>query len=510
MKKRLQKECESATEYVLPDYMGDIKKLLMSKGRAVPTGKYVADGAVEVSGIVEYDIVYLDAEGKLTAANATSDFNVSFPIDEATYIDSLEQSRSSALKVRVTGPRKISLRSDVEVYLSVSAEFDSRIEGNVFSDEERNVEKCTADVVFASSVFALSGEREYAEAAERFEGVSADEVEIVSVSGVCSVREAVAGEGEVFLKGENKVSAVLLLPDRPPVRIRRSIPFDEVLKSDAIRSGMTVIGEGFISSADVGLGMEADSLNVVFNIIAEYSVEAMENESASVVTDAYVLDGECKTKYSDTKFLSLEYAGARPFCAEVRCNKSEEKLGELCDVIFVDAEAKLVDVRCEGSSCLINGEMTVSGVGYETNVDGSLTYVPIKIQSKFAEKVNIDCQNIDKMQMECSVTVEDCEVSSDSETLCVRCNSLARISLWSPHLVRTLVECERVDGEAEVRDGSVVTVYYPKEGDTLFDVAKKYKTTVRKIGSDNLLSESVMASHDSKGSLVGIKNLIIR
>ena len=67
MDRRIQKECESGCEYILPDYMGDIKKILMSSARVVPSGKLAGGGNVEASGVVEYEILYADSEGKLTA-----------------------------------------------------------------------------------------------------------------------------------------------------------------------------------------------------------------------------------------------------------------------------------------------------------------------------------------------------------------------------------------------------------------------------------------------------------
>ena len=201
MNRKIQKECESGCEYILPDYMGDIKKLLMARARVIPVGKFVGEGSLEISGIVEYEALYTDSEGKLTAINTSSDFSETFPVETERYVDSAEESRIADLKVRITGPRKIAMKSEVEVVLTLSEENSFRVAGDAF-DGEKSIEKCTRVINFASSSFQKSGEREYAEVAERLGEADADSVETVAVSATSHVMGVKCLEGEVVIKGE--------------------------------------------------------------------------------------------------------------------------------------------------------------------------------------------------------------------------------------------------------------------------------------------------------------------
>ena len=46
-------ECVQSTgEYVLPDYQGDVKRVLYSRARAVSSGKYQNGDSVESAGVV--------------------------------------------------------------------------------------------------------------------------------------------------------------------------------------------------------------------------------------------------------------------------------------------------------------------------------------------------------------------------------------------------------------------------------------------------------------------------
>ena len=80
---------------------------------------------------------------------------------------------------------------------------------NSTNELQKKIEKCSVDVDFASSVFAKSGEREYADLCEKLDGVKAEDVEIKAVSAVSVIDEVAVYDGEVTLKGENIVRAII-------------------------------------------------------------------------------------------------------------------------------------------------------------------------------------------------------------------------------------------------------------------------------------------------------------
>ncbi len=510
MNRKIKKECESGCEFILPDYMGDIKKLLMSSAKVIPTGKFVGEGSLEISGVVEYEILYADSDNKLTAINTSSDFTEVLSICGDSYIDSAEETRISNLKIRITGPRKMLLKAELESSVSISEENPFVVEGDAFADEEK-AEKCTRVINYSSSIFKKSGEREYAEVAEKFSETEPDEIEVVAVSAAVHVENAKAGDGEVLLKGRNIVSAVLKSGDRAaPFKIKKSIPFEEKLELDGVSADMLATASGFVSSVNIGLGSENGECVAVANIIAEYNVEVVENLSETVVTDAYFTDKETLNKYTDADYYKSLYAGTKELSFDVKGDKESLLLGDAKDVICACSEVRNTSAVISKNGCQISGEVILSGVACEVNVDGSVTYIPIKLQAPFEENVNIDCQLPDDAALEYSLSVSDTEIDMDSESLVARCTLSLRLSATQAHRIKRLASCESIESDEAARDKSTVTVYYPKVGERLFDVAKKYKTTSARIALDNKLSESALSSFDSADSLVGINKLIIR
>ncbi len=511
MNRRLEKECESGLEYLLPDYMGDVKKLLMSRARIIPAGKFVSDGAVEVSGSVEYNIIYLDSLGKLTEVNASSDFSDVFAVDSDAYVDALEESRVGALKVRVTGPRKILLKADVRNILMVSEERDTTVDGNAFSEEGRAVEKCMGEISFASSVFERSAVTEYAEVLESFDDITYDGAEIICVNTSAKITETQVSSGEVSLKGEHTVSAVVVLPEGTPRAIRKSFPFEEKIALETAQEGMNALSSCDVCSSSVSLSADGEYMSAIANFSVQYSVELLQNKTVEVITDAYTPGCECKNKYTDTEFLEHIKAGREVFYVTLRCERTEERLEGLSEVVSLSGELRGISSQIVSEGAKISGDIIVNGLGYETNVDGSITYLPFKMQGSFEENVNIDCQIKDKTALlDAILSIEDLEAVNDGDYLSVRCAVSVKYHLSAAKCVRLLTYCEAVETEESESKKATVTVYYPRGGERLFDVAKKYKTTSLKIARDNDLSDQALSSFDSPDSLVGVKRLIIR
>ena len=103
MNRNYYKECESVREYVLPDYMGDVKKILSVNSRVVPTGKFLDDTTADFSGSVVYQVLYSDSEGKLTAVDTSSDWDATVNLGDGEYIDSGAEFSVESTSLRLLG-----------------------------------------------------------------------------------------------------------------------------------------------------------------------------------------------------------------------------------------------------------------------------------------------------------------------------------------------------------------------------------------------------------------------
>ncbi len=509
MNRFYKRECESSCEYSLPDYMGDVKKILSVSASVIPSGKFASDGQVQFSGVISYDVLYSDFEGKLTHLTASSDYDVSVPADSEGYVDSFADTRVANLSVRLTGPRKLVAKAIVSSAVSVEAESAVECSGDAFS-QGNSPEVATEEISVKCAVFGTSPEREYAEEAERFLGIGAEDVEIIATSGAVRIIESTAVDGGVSVKGELIITSIVRTESQPPFAIKKVIPFEETVSVEGVSPDMQTFADGYLSSVTSGVSDNDDGCSLTVNAIAELTCRAAKNKSVSVVTDAYVKERDTAASYEDYSYATLVAMGNSEPAFAASVMRSEVGCEQIRDILTLGCEIRSFDKKIAPSGFEICGDAAFSGIACEINDENKPTYLPIKFSSPFSVNVNCGCQIPENAEIEASVRALDTDFSLDAEKITVKSSLKVAYSVAEGNTLTRLSECS-LCGEEEYRSRlSTVTVYYPENSESLFSVAKKFHTTVAKIAEDNKLSEQTLAASNKEGVLSGVKRLIIR
>ena len=503
MIKSYEKDKESSIEYSLADYMGDVKKILSVTASAVPSGKFRGESTAEFSGIVSYDILYSDSEGKLTNINTSSDFDFSVPVDNEKYIDSMIDTKVASVSVRLTGPRKLIAKAVVASSVKISEEEDLGVVGDAFSDG-RAVETLSEEVKVERAVFGASAEREYAEEAERIEGVRAEDVEVLATSGVVRILESLAVDGGVSVRGEIIVTSIVRTEEQPPFAIRKTIPFEEKIEFDL--DGINGISSAVANLTSVSSAVvdEEEASVITVSAVTELSAMLAENREVSITKDAYLVDRDTVSRHEDYRYTSLVCMDTKSEEVKLVLNREELGFENVRNILVMSGEARAVETEGRESGFNILGDIAFSGIACEINEDNTVNYIPIKFTSPFKLDVNCGCQIPENSEIEAALTVPMLETGLDAEKMTVKCTLDVKYRVICKNTVKRLVECS-VSGDTEYKSSSsVVTVYYPESNETLFDVAKKFHTTTLKIANDNNLSEP------SSSIPTPLKRLIIR
>ena len=493
---------------MLPDYLGDIKRILSITAKATPSGKFASDGQAQFSGVVCYEVLYSDFEGKLTHLSTSSDYDICVPVESDGYIDSAAEVRVANFSVRLTGPRKLVAKSIVSA--DVSIEFERSVEciGDAFSDGA-SAEVASEEVSVNTSMFATSAEREYAEEAERFVGIGSEDVEIIATSGAVRIIESVATDGGVLVKGELLITSIVRTESQPPFAIKKVVPFEETVSAEGIYRDMPTIADGYITSVTSGVADSDDGASLTVNAIAELSVRAVKNKSLPIVTDAYMKEHDTVGTYEDFSYSSLVCAANSESAFSCAVLRTEIGCEAVREILTLGCELRSLDKKVVHNGLEISGEAVFSGVACEINEENKPNYLPIKFTSPFCINVNCGCQIPTSAEVLVSIQALDADFSLDTDNLSIKCPVKVWYFVTEPKAIKRLVECKIV-GDAKYKSSpSTVTVYYPEKEETLFEVAKRFHTTVAKIARDNELDEAACTTGGAI-SLFGVKKLIIR
>ena len=91
----------------------------------------------------------------------------------------------------------------------------------------------------------------------------------------------------------------------------------------------------------------------------------------------------------------------------------------------------------------------------------------------------------------------------------VSCNLDVILTVCEEKTEKILVSSMVKEGVVLPTNEGKITVYYPDSSDTLFSVAKRFRTSTEKVALDNDLTERVFVDDGEGGKLVGVRRLLI-
>lgn len=128
---------EASGEILLPDYLGEISRLLRIVPTVYPAEQYINGANAEFVGRLGFEVLYAGADGRLYRAQSEETYSFSVPTDgESEYTFSVDV-MPEVVVGRVAAPRKLSLRckarahvmgfADREICAKLSAEIGERV-----------------------------------------------------------------------------------------------------------------------------------------------------------------------------------------------------------------------------------------------------------------------------------------------------------------------------------------------------------------------------------------------
>lgn len=515
MENNFQKECgadavytESACEYILPDYQGDIKKILSAEAKVTPSGKFVGNSDVEFAGIVAYDVLYADSEGKLTDASFTSDYEVSLPISEDGYLDAMADTVVQNLSLRLSGPRKITAKCALATRISLREGDTLTVSGSAFEDGH-SPEIRDEEILIHSRSFGSGGEREYADEMAKLEGILPEEVEVIAAGGGVTINHAEGVEGGVLLQGFVTFNAIVKVGEQPPFGVKKEIPFEEMIPIEEATAHGFSDASGRLTSVSAAVNADGEGGSVLtVSGVAEYTAVSERNVPLRVVTDAYLKEAESTADFRDFRYDRFLASTTESFTVSGEYTPKEEE-DALRDIFLTAAEVRLSEKRVAKNTVTVSGECTVRTVGSTVTEEGGIGYGSVKFSFPFETTLKLPVPIPDDAKVLCILTPSDATAKLNGETIEAECRVVCTLLIAEEKSVRILESLDAGAPYDDTGEEMKITVCYPTPEDTLWSVAKKYHTSVSKVAVDNALTEEVMSRAGESGCLSGVRKLMI-
>lgn len=477
----LEEKCES--DLLIPDYYPAAEKIIQCSADPVIIKKEVDGDRLDIEGICRFSVIYQgEEEGTIKALHENVPFRESLPMKEhgqAPWVQVIM--RAGATSCRLLNPRKISVKTNVSLALKVKDQHQTQtIEKVECAGVEALFQKAMVYTVLEhpTDTTKVQGEIEVHNAI----------LDILKTEGSVCVKSIRILPGKAMIKGVLNLF-VLYTAENAPDRIESTstaIPFSQVLdlKQNEERGEM----EASISIQTIRADLESDEggKNCLISISATLLTEGevYENQAHSLLIDAY------SNQYP------LEFSKEKVQLEEL-CERAENT-DTLHHKIPMDTEGvELIQVL----GCPVIQK--ISGRDKALTMEGTLDvalFFREGEQHRSTEKslsftLSTALHQLDG-QMRCemrpyilgmsgSVGADGIDLKTDIGY------SMITFARKNYEMIREL----SVDAEhpLETEEKAPLVIYYAEKGERLWDIARRYATSVSALKALNELADDILA-----------------
>ena len=477
---------EINSDFTLPDYKSEIRKLISTKVKVIPPKQYLGNNEANLEGELIYKILYVGSDNSLYSATLSDKyhFNPSFSFhpdsmntDEITLHCLCECENPST---RVLGPRKVNVKSRIicrTFALSpvlhkpelIGAHDPSCIENLILESPTIITKKCESNPISLSDTTPIDPQ--------------VDNIRIVDISTSAVINECQATVDKIEVRGE-AFAKILYCNDaesEDELLMIRKLPFSASILCDGVNSSYECCSYAVINEESASI----DESSIKTEILITIHAQAQANKCVPYISDAFSTEKAANNVLEEL----LITKGVKAFNGNLSQNEifmlSDTKLSPDVKLIDTDAVAKIHSVNYEKGKliflgecnyqliCLTNGEYSVcelsSPIRYELDQRNAPNETDIKLI--------VGLVNVASTKARC-----------DGERIFIDSELNFCISTKTQYKVSSLKEM--TFGEKLSHPKGCMTLCYPKTNLSLWDIAKKYGVHTQKLREKNAISES--------------------
>ncbi len=476
----LEEKCES--DLLIPDYSPAAEKIIQCSAVPVILKKEVEGDRLSLEGSCRFTVIYQGEEdGGIKALSETVAFRESLPLKE-TGEDPWVQAvaRVAGTSCRLLNPRKVSARATVAIAVKVKDQQQTE------TIEEMDCDKAEALFVPATVFTILEHVADTTKVQGEIE-INAEVQEILKTEGSVCIKDVKVLPGKAVVKGVADLY-VLYTPESDPGRVESTstaIPFSQILELQQQDDGCCMEARASIQNLRTDVEADESGKNALISITATLLIEGelYENREHQLLTDAYS-NGYPLTLQNER--LTVEEMTEQ---CEIAETLRHEIPVDAPDAEVIQALATPVVQRITGQdkTLSVEGVLDVSLFlredGHYRSIDKALPFTLKKELKRLSGQMRCE---IHPCVLNTSWSVEGERAELKTEILCS-----VMIFARESYDVISAVELDTEHPIPEQCRAPLI-VYYGERGERLWDIARKYATSVSAIKRVNDLNRDVL------------------
>ncbi|MBQ7654123.1 MAG: DUF3794 domain-containing protein [Clostridia bacterium] len=465
-------------DVTLPDYCPDIKKILKCSLSPRLVSSRCSGENVNIEANAAVRVIYASDDNRVFCYEKTIPFSKTVDIGKQIENPCVKVNlRTAYANVRAVSARKLEVRSSVGINVVVTAKHEHKVVCDAENGGIQLLKNCSGAGSFVGETvktFNLS------ETVEIGDG-RAPILQILRVSSEIFDPETKFVNNKALLKGNLKVNILYISDDeerRPQVFIH-TMPVSQIIDLDGISDKTDNFCFLSTNGVDVGVKTNASGERRLADIDAGMIVllNSSQKIEEALPTDCF------STKYdSQAAFKNIRLKNT----IERICDRLAVKSTEKINGVKID---EIYDVWCDKiktSARLSDGEVKVSGEAVVSLLGKDESGAPFYVERNISLDKTIPAKTEDDS---CNVltdvgAVDVSFILGGEDTVEIRFDATICVDIVESKDVKLISEI-KIDENSRKQPSPSFTVYFADPGETLWDIARRFNTTIDDISQEN-------------------------
>ena len=473
-------------DVIVPDIKPDIITVISSNANCYTYKREIMENKIRLDGNINLYIVYLSSNGENRSLNTILDFSENIEFENLNSNMNLNENVTiKSIETKILNERKINIKVNLEIEVSVykSTKID-------FINDLNSVEN--AEILEENiNIMALKGcGLAKASAKENVNIDNIDEiVEIFKVDINVSNKENKNSYNKVLAKADVDLNIMYLTEDDRINTVKATIPIMGFVDMEGV-SDENICKTDYKMRNMLIKPNTKEEHSIYVEIDYDICTNVYENMNMNIPVDIYGLRNNITFSKKDINLLSI--LEDKRNTLQIKENVNIPSVSKIYDA---NCKTNITNKRVYDNKVNFEGEIEITFL-FETIDNNTLNTKTLKIPFN---KI-IDCNKNEDIELTLNICDENFIINSDDNVECIlECECIINGGNDMSLTVIDDIEIEECDDENYFS----MVIYFVKPKDTLWNIAKQFKSTVENI-------KFVNSIEDEKKLKVGDKLYISR
>lgn len=459
---------------IIPDVKPDILSSIDSCGNIYVYKREVVNGKLKIDGGIYIYTMYLadNEQNNIRSLHTVIDFSKNIDLDSNdTDVDVNCGLSIRNIECKILNGRKINIKATIDANMKMYSNTEKEFVRSI-SDEE-----CVQMISDSAQINLLKGKGETVATAKDVITIDDNLADILSSDISVRNKDIKISYNKVLSKADVVIEILYLTEEEKINTVTAQIPI------------MGFIDIPNVSDKDMcDTNYEVRNIDIKPNNVEDHSINveiefaigcsAFENRSINLIQDLYSPRQEIKMNQETVKLIQDKSIITDMCNIQEKINISEIKGNRIFNI---KVSSNIIKENILNNAVSYEGEITLK-VLYESSVTNRMEVKKQKIP--FTHNITSDAINKNS-------TIDTCIEISSKDFICMPDNTInVKIDMCFVLSVYTknninIVNNITVENNQEEKNNNSMVIYFVKDGDTLWKIAKKFKSTIDEIAKVN-------------------------